>query len=62
MVQNSLWAHPYECRKEIVVIASAFEVRPYIHFFVAHDADKDRRLREKFVKTNRTALENPAHS
>ncbi len=57
MVQNSLWAHPYECRKELAVIAKAFEVEPYVHFFVAHDADKDRWLKEEFRKRNKIALE-----
>jgi DNA-binding transcriptional regulator PaaX len=48
MVQKSLWAHPYECRKELAVIAKAFEIEPYVHFFVAHDFDKDYKLRKKF--------------
>jgi len=50
MVQKSLWVHPYECREELAVIARAFEVEPYVYFFVAHDFDKDYKLREKFGK------------
>ena len=48
MAQKSLWTHPFECREELAVIAKAFEVEPYIHFFVAHDIDKDRFFRKKF--------------
>jgi DNA-binding transcriptional regulator PaaX len=57
MVQRSLWVHPYECREELAVIAKAFEVEPYIHFFVAHDFDKDFELRRKFKKYNRLETE-----
>jgi len=49
MAQKSLWTHPFECREELAVIAKAFEVEPYIHFFVAHDLDKDYILRRKFA-------------
>jgi DNA-binding transcriptional regulator PaaX len=52
MVQRSLWAHPYECREELGVIAKAFEVEPYVRFFVAHDFDKSWELRDKFQKQN----------
>src|SRR3989344_5133228 len=48
MAQKSLWTHPFECREELAVIAKAFEVEPYIHFFVAHDLDKDGFFRRKF--------------
>ena len=48
MAQKSLWTHPFECREELAVIAKAFEVKPYIHFFVAHDLDKDGFFRRKF--------------
>ena len=56
MVQKSLWAHPYECREELAVITRAFEVEPYVHFFVAHDFDKDYKLRDKFRKLNKLEL------
>lgn len=49
MAQKSLWVHPFECREELAVIAKSFEVEPYIHFFVAHDLDKDPLLRKKFA-------------
>ena len=54
MAQKSLWTHPFECREELAVIAKAFEVEPYIHFFVAHDLDKDLLLRKKF--TSKTGI------
>ena len=50
MVQRSLWVHPFECRGELAVIAKAFEIEPYVHFFVAHDFDKDLDLRGKFQR------------
>ena len=48
MAQKSLWTHPFECIEELAIIAKAFEVDPYIHFFVAHDLDKDGFFRRKF--------------
>ena len=48
MAQKSLWTHPFECREELAVITKAFEVEPYVHFFVAHDLDKDGLFRRKF--------------
>ena len=56
MVQRSLWAHPYECREELAVIAKAFEVEPHVHFFVAHDFDQDWRLRDLFKRYNGVTL------
>ncbi|HEY4474456.1 MAG TPA: hypothetical protein VJC06_00845 [Candidatus Paceibacterota bacterium] len=56
MAQKSLWTHPFECREELAVIAKAFEVEPYIHFFVAHDLDKDTLLRKKFADKTGTYL------
>lgn len=49
MAQKSLWTHPFECREELAVITKAFEVEPFVHFFVAHDLDKDQLLRKKFA-------------
>ena len=48
MAQKSLWVHPFECREELAIIANAYKVEPYIHFFVAHDLDKDLLFRKKF--------------
>ncbi|MEK7076120.1 MAG: hypothetical protein AAB941_00440 [Patescibacteria group bacterium] len=56
MAQKSLWTHPFECREELAVIAKAFEVEPYIHFFVAHDLDKDQLLRKKFTEKTGISL------
>ena len=56
MAQKSLWVHPFECREELAVISKAFEVEPYIHFFVAHDLDKDLLLRKKFAEKTGTRL------
>lgn len=56
MVQKSLWTHPYECRDEIMVIAEAFEVKPYIHFFVARELEREKEIREKFEKFSESKL------
>lgn len=56
MVQRSLWAHPYECRKELAVIAKSFEIEPYIYTFVVHDADREQLLRKQFQKNNNLTL------
>ena len=50
MVQKSLWAHPFECREELSVIARAFEIERYVCSFIAYemDTDKERELKRKF--------------
>src|SRR3989344_7434513 len=50
MVQKSLWAHPFECREELSVIAKAFKAESYVCTFVAYELniDEERRIKKKF--------------
>src|SRR3989338_3696819 len=50
MAQRSLWAHPFECREELGVIARAFEVEPYVCTFVAYemDVEKEGKFKKRF--------------
>ena len=58
MMQKSVWAHPFECRKELAVIAKAFEVEPYVYSFEAwgFDNDKGYRLKRNFELKTGVAL------
>ena len=58
MVQKSLWAHPFECREELAVLAKAFEVEPYMYCFTASDFDghQNNHLKMKFERKNSTIL------
>lgn len=58
MIQKSVWAHPFECRKELAIIAKAFEVEPYVYSFEAwgFDNDKGYRLKRLFETKNNLIL------
>ncbi len=50
MIQKSVWAHPFECRHELAVIAKAFGVEPYVYSFEAWGFDNDKlyKLKKSF--------------
>ncbi|OGM96811.1 MAG: hypothetical protein A2816_00325 [Candidatus Yanofskybacteria bacterium RIFCSPHIGHO2_01_FULL_39_44] len=54
MLQKSVWIHPFECRKELAVIARAFEIEPYVYSFEAwgFDNDKIHKLKNMFEYQN----------
>jgi len=58
MLQRSIWVHPFECRKELAVVAKAFEVEPYVYCFVAWEfsGEKNYKLKKRFEIKNRTVL------
>lgn len=35
--QKSAWVHPFPCKKEIMDIASRFEIKPYVNVFTIED-------------------------
>ncbi|MDO8495314.1 MAG: hypothetical protein Q7S32_02180 [bacterium] len=56
LVQRSLWAHPFECRKELMIIAKAFEVESHVLYIAAQEVSGGEWLRVKFNKQNQTML------
>lgn len=54
MLQKSIWIHPFECRKELAVVAKAFEIEPYVYCFIAWEfsGEKNYKLRKKFEFKN----------
>ena len=52
MFQRSVWAHPFECKNEIVVVSKAFEVERYIHQITCHEISGREQLRGNFEKRN----------
>ena len=58
MIQKSIWAHPFECRRELAIIAKAFEIEPHVYSFEAWGFDNInyRRLKEKFEFQNNLKL------
>ena len=50
MLHKSVWIHPFECRKELAVIAKAFEIEPYVYSFVAYEfaGNKNYKLMKEF--------------
>jgi len=47
-LQENVFIHPYECRKEIEIIKEAFEIWPYVNFMVVEEIDQLEELKEKF--------------
>ena len=57
MLQKSIWVHPFDCRKELAVITTAFEVEPYVNFIVARELDKSYKVRREFEIRNQIKLD-----
>lgn len=58
MLQKSIWVHPFECRKELAVIAKAFEVEPYVYCFIGWEFSNEKayRLKKLFETKNNMVL------
>lgn len=56
MLQRSIWAHPFECKKEIAVVGKAFEVERYIHEITCHEISAGDILADEFKKRNNSKL------
>lgn len=54
LVQRSLWAYPFECQKELMVMAKAFEVESHVLYLSAGYTSGGEWLRAKFSKQNPT--------
>lgn len=57
MLQKSVWAHPFECRSEVAILARAFEVDRYVQHLVCKDASAGQYLQEEFEKRNNIKLQ-----
>lgn len=47
-LQKSVWAFPYECEKEIELLAELFDINPYVNFIVAKRIKDDEKLKKYF--------------
>ena len=58
MIHKSVWAHPFECREQLAVLARAFEIEQYVYVFTASDFDghHDHYLKRKFERQNDAIL------
>ena len=56
MLQRSIWAHPFECSKEIAILVKAFEVERYVHLITSHEISAENSLRREFGRRNNIQL------
>jgi len=56
MLQKSVWAHPFECKKEINVLVKAFGVERYVHQLACKEISAGDFLRLEFEKINNIKL------
>jgi CRISPR-associated endonuclease Cas2 len=47
-LQKSVFIHPFECQREIELIARVYEVEPYVYFIRADYIDNQEKIKEKF--------------
>ena len=56
MLQRSIWAYPFECKKEIAVLAKAFKIEGYVQHVVCNEVSVGEYLRREFEKNNNIQL------
>ena len=56
MLQRSVWAHPFECRKEITVLSKTFEIDEYVQQLTCDDTTAGDYLKEEFENKNSMKL------
>lgn len=47
-LQKSVFVHPFECQREIELVARAYEVEPYLYFVRAEYIDNQAKIQQKF--------------
>jgi len=52
LVQRSLWAYPFECYNELMIIAKVFKVEPHVLYLSTQYTSGGDWLRAKFNKQN----------
>ena len=50
-LQKSVFVHPFECQREIELIARFYEIEPYVYFIRADYIDNQEKIKEKFSLT-----------
>jgi len=50
-LQKSVWAFPYDCEKEIELLANFFEIYDYVNFIEAKKVSNDEELKRFFEIT-----------
>ncbi len=48
MVQKSVWAYPYECYEELMILRKYFNVERFVSYFEATEIEDEREWRGKF--------------
>jgi hypothetical protein len=48
MVQKSVWAYPFECRKEVMILRKFYEVEPYVTYLEGIEVEDEFNWRGKF--------------
>jgi len=56
MLQRSVWAHPFPCRKELAVIVNAYEIEAYVKFHEAYNMSHEYEIRRNFEARNNIKL------
>jgi len=53
MIQRSVWAYPFECHKEIMILRKFYEVEPYVTYLEGIEVEDELKWRGKFnLKTS----------
>lgn len=48
MVQKSVWAYPFECHKEIMILRKFYEVEPYVTYLEGTEVEDEINWRGRF--------------
>jgi len=54
--QKSVWAHPFECKDEVAMLAKMSGIEEYIHWLLCRDTSAGSYLQNEFEKRNVTKL------
>ena len=54
--QKSVWAHPFECKNEVAMLAKTSGIEEYVHWLVCRDTSAGSYLQDEFEKRNAIRL------
>jgi len=54
--QKSVWAHPFECKNEVAMLAKTSGIEEYVHWLVCRDTSPGSYLQDEFEKRNAIRL------
>src|SRR3989344_6145306 len=54
--QKSVWAHPFECKNEVAMLAKTSGIEEYVHWLVCRDTSAGNYLRNEFEERNTIKL------